>query len=68
MRLLELDKRYLQIAFNYDMALAERVIPTLPRSDRILIEAGTPFIKRYGEQAVFALGAAMIRDCAALRR
>ena len=52
MRLLELDKRYLQIAFNYDMALAERVIPTLPRSDRILIEAGTPFIKRYGEQGI----------------
>ena len=42
-------KRYLQIAFNYDLGEAERIIPRLPRSDKIIVEAGTPFIKRYGE-------------------
>lgn len=44
--------RYLQIAFNYDLALVHRVIPTLPRNPRILIEAGTPFIKREGMNGV----------------
>lgn len=40
--------RYLQIAFNYDLGLVSRVLPTLPRSPRILIEAGTPYLKREG--------------------
>ncbi len=40
--------RYLQIAFNYDVGLVKRVLPTIVRSRRILIEAGTPFIKREG--------------------
>ncbi len=40
--------RYLQIAFNYDLALVLRVLPSLPHNPRILIEAGTPFIKREG--------------------
>ncbi len=48
--------RYLQIAFNYDVGLVKRVLPTIVRdvlslpkgSERILIEAGTPFIKREG--------------------
>jgi len=40
--------RYLQIAFNYDLDLVQRVLPTLPRNPRILIEAGTPYIKREG--------------------
>ena len=44
--------RYLQIAFNYDLALVHRVLPTLPRNPRILIEAGTPFIKREGMNGV----------------
>ncbi len=55
MHKLDSDKRYLQIAFNYDIGLAERIIPTLPQSDRILIEAGTPFIKRYGENGISRL-------------
>ena len=49
---LDPDKRYLQIAFNYDLALAEKVIPTIPQDDRILVEAGTPFIKRYGDAGI----------------
>jgi len=40
--------RYLQIAFNYDLGLVARVLPSIARSERILIEAGTPFIKREG--------------------
>jgi bifunctional enzyme Fae/Hps len=46
----ELDNnlRYLQIAFNYDLNLVRQVLPHIPRSDRILIEAGTPYIKREG--------------------
>ena len=40
--------RYLQIAFNYDLSLVTRILPSIARSERILIEAGTPFIKREG--------------------
>ncbi|MEX1143594.1 MAG: orotidine 5'-phosphate decarboxylase / HUMPS family protein [Anaerolineales bacterium] len=47
--------RYLQIAFNYDLALANRVLPTLPRHPRILIEAGTPYIKREGLRGLSAI-------------
>ena len=43
-------KRYLQIALNSTIEEAYKIIPQLPVSDRILIEAGTPFIKRYGEE------------------
>ncbi len=46
--MLDHKQRYLQLAFNYDAALAQSVIPRLDRSDRILIEAGTPFLKREG--------------------
>jgi len=44
--------RYLQLAFNDDAATAERIVPTLPRDPRILIEAGTPFIKLEGMAGV----------------
>lgn len=47
--------RYLQVAFNYDLGLVQRVLPTLPRNSRILIEAGTPFIKREGMRGVSAM-------------
>jgi bifunctional enzyme Fae/Hps len=40
--------RYLQIAFNYDVAMVMRILPRIAKSKRILIEAGTPFIKREG--------------------
>ena len=54
---LDSSKRYFQIAFNYDIGLVERILPTIPQDDRILIEAGTPFIKKYGEA-----GIRMIKD------
>jgi bifunctional enzyme Fae/Hps len=53
--MLEEKTRYLQIAFNYNAAMALKVLPTLPSSPRILIEAGTPFIKREGMPGVRAL-------------
>ena len=52
--MLELDNnlRYLQLAFNYDLNLVRQVLPQIPKSDRILIEAGTPFIKREGMNGI----------------
>ena len=47
--------RYLQIAFNYDIDLVRRVLPSIPTSERILIEAGTPFIKLEGMDGVKAI-------------
>ena len=45
-------KRYLQIALNSTLEDAKKIISALPISDRIIIEAGTQFIKRYGEQGI----------------
>jgi 3-keto-L-gulonate-6-phosphate decarboxylase len=45
-------KRYLQIALNSTLNDAFYIINSLPRSDRIIIEAGTPLIKRYGEDGI----------------
>ena len=53
--MLEKNKRYLQIAFNDTLAPALRIVPRLPQSDRILVEAGTPFIKREGLHGIAAL-------------
>jgi len=50
--MLDNKTRYLQIAFNYDVALVARILPHIVRSDRILIEAGTPFIKREGVNGI----------------
>lgn len=51
---MELDRkiRYLQIAFNYDISLVRRVLPQIEYSERIWIEAGTPYIKREGMEGV----------------
>lgn len=45
-------KHYLQIALNNTLEEARKIIFSLPISDRILIEAGTPFVKRYGEEGI----------------
>jgi len=45
---LDPKKRYLQIALNGTSHDAEKIISQLPISDRIILEAGTPLIKRYG--------------------
>ena len=53
--MLEHKGRYLQIAFNGNLGQAQRIIPSLPQNDRILIEAGTPFIKREGFHGIEAI-------------
>ncbi|MEK7560526.1 MAG: orotidine 5'-phosphate decarboxylase / HUMPS family protein [Patescibacteria group bacterium] len=45
-------KRYLQIALNSTLEEARKIIDSLPASDRIIVEAGTPLIKRYGEHGI----------------
>jgi bifunctional enzyme Fae/Hps len=47
--------RYLQIAFNYDLSLVHRILPKIPYHERIIIEAGTPYIKREGMSGVRAM-------------
>ena len=49
---LDNNVRYLQIAFNYDFQMMRQVLPSIPYSDRILIEAGTPFIKLEGMDGI----------------
>lgn len=46
--MLDNNVRYVQLAFNYDAALVERILPGLAYSPRLFIEAGTPYIKREG--------------------
>jgi 3-keto-L-gulonate-6-phosphate decarboxylase len=49
---LEHKTRYLQIAFNYDARMVRRILPTIAQSSRILIEAGTPYLKREGMDGI----------------
>ena len=49
---LDRHKKYLQIALNSSLKEAGLIISQLPKSDRILIEAGTPLIKKYGMEAI----------------
>lgn len=45
-------KKYLQVALNGTLEDAHEIIKNLPVSDRIIVEAGTPLIKRYGEDGI----------------
>lgn len=45
-------KRYLQVALNSTLEEAQKIINELPISDRVIVEAGTPLIKRYGEDGI----------------
>jgi bifunctional enzyme Fae/Hps len=49
---LDNNLRYLQIAFNYDQSMVRQILPRIPASDRVLIEAGTPYIKREGMSGI----------------
>ena len=44
--------RYVQFAFNGSIQQVYHILPQIPYDPRILIEAGTPFIKRYGMDGV----------------
>lgn len=43
---------YLQIALNSTLEEARNIIEKLPLDKRIILEAGTPLIKSYGEQGI----------------
>ncbi|MBY9005738.1 MAG: bifunctional 5,6,7,8-tetrahydromethanopterin hydro-lyase/3-hexulose-6-phosphate synthase [Candidatus Lokiarchaeota archaeon] len=44
---------YLQVALDHpSMEHQAKVIKDLPKSDRIILEVGTPFLKRYGMDAI----------------
>jgi bifunctional enzyme Fae/Hps len=53
--MLDFRIRYLQLAFNDDVGSALRVVPLLPKDERIIVEAGTPFVKREGASGIRAL-------------
>lgn len=53
--MLSRKQSYLQIAFNRSLLEVKKMVQLLPLSERILIEAGTPFVKRYGEEGIRAL-------------
>jgi len=48
----ERNKRYVQFAFNGTVNQVRRVLPQIPYDPRIIIEAGTPYIKQYGMDGV----------------
>ncbi len=50
--MLQNNVRYLQLAFNDTLAAALGVLRQIPPSPRILIEAGTPFVKREGMRGI----------------
>jgi bifunctional enzyme Fae/Hps len=53
--MLDRNTRYLQIAFNYDISLVKKVLPSIQDSPRILMEAGTPYIKKEGMDGIRAI-------------
>jgi bifunctional enzyme Fae/Hps len=53
--MLETRKKYLQIAFNRSLEEVQQMLMMLPVSDRIIIEAGTPLIKQYGNYGINTL-------------
>ncbi len=52
---LDNNKRYLQIAFNHDMKTMRTILPLIPNDPRIIIEAGTPFLKNFGMDGIRAM-------------
>lgn len=49
---LSTKSHYLQVALNSTPSEAQRIISSLPVSERILIEAGTPLIKQFGQAGI----------------
>jgi len=47
--------KYLQIAFNRSLNEVKDMIAMLPASEKIIIEAGTPLIKNYGEKGITSI-------------
>lgn len=53
--MLDPRSKYLQVAFNRSLDEVKSMIEMLPASDKIIIEAGTPLIKRYGAKGIASL-------------
>lgn len=53
--MLNRKSKYLQIAFNRTLLEVENMISLLPASPKIIIEAGTPLIKQYGNRGISLL-------------
>jgi bifunctional enzyme Fae/Hps len=52
-RLPKWNRPYLQIALDIpDMEMTKKIIRELPKSDKIILEAGTPLIKKYGTKVI----------------
>jgi len=52
---LDPKKRYLQVALNNTLDDAVHIVRSLPVSERIILEAGTPLLKRYGVDVLHTL-------------
>lgn len=50
--ILSRKKKYLQVALNSNLSDAYRIIQQLPVHERIILEAGTPLIKEFGQEAI----------------
>ena len=50
--MLSTKKHYLQVALNSSLFEAAKIIASLPVSERIIIEAGTPLIKQFGAEGI----------------
>ncbi|MBP6994007.1 hypothetical protein KBB12_02090 [Candidatus Woesebacteria bacterium] len=50
--ILNRKKHYLHIALNSTLAHAQQIIRSIPVSDKIILEAGTPLIKQYGVESI----------------
>ncbi len=53
--MLNRKSKYLQIAFNRSLDEVREMIAMLPASEKIIIEAGTPLVKKYGQSGIIAL-------------
>ncbi|KKU11083.1 MAG: hypothetical protein UX65_C0001G0048 [Parcubacteria group bacterium GW2011_GWB1_46_8] len=47
-----MSKQKLQISLNNDLGTVQSIIGSLPADKRIILEAGTSFIKRYGSRGI----------------
>ncbi|MEK7482539.1 MAG: hypothetical protein AAB620_01980 [Patescibacteria group bacterium] len=50
--MLSKNTKYLQIAFNRSLDEVKEMVFLLPADERIIIEAGTPLVKRYGARGI----------------
>lgn len=57
MSLLNSRSKHLQIAFNRSLEEVRQMVALLPATDKIIIEAGTPLILRYGSSGISKLAA-----------